>query len=275
MRADMVDILRDPIVAVIVAVIAVIVTVAIYLAQRTRKELSYEVLWDIPLIHIGNFEEGLQLLFKGKPLRNAFSFSLRLVNSGNTPIVPEDFERPLAINFGEGVLLKAEVQEATPENLRASISVKNQSIVLNPVLLNSEDSITIKCILSEYDGNVEVDARITGVKVVEERVRSYSGWIRYRAANPVPRRSPWWTMWNGLIGSVFMGFAGSLYFAGKDPIFDQIRSYSPTLIVLALLFGIFFFSRIFLGDPIFKEMLTLELKRSIRVVHTKQPRSQE
>jgi hypothetical protein len=269
-----IEILRDPISQFIVAVIAVIVTIAVYLSQRSRKELSYEVLWDFPLIGIRNVEEGLQLLFKGRPLRNAFLFQLRLVNSGNTPIVPADFERPLSMNFGKDViLLNVEVEEANPENLKASLLVKNQSIVLNPVLLNSEDSITIRCMLSEYDGNIEVDARIAGVKKVEERLRSYSSWYRHWARNPEPRPSSSWKMWNIIIGSFFVGIAGALYGGGKDPIFDPIRPYSPTLLILAIAFGIYFISRALLSDRFMREMLMLELKRSIRVSKTKQPRT--
>jgi len=43
-----------------------------------------------------------------------------------------------------------------------------QKVVLNPILMNGGDSITLKMLVSKLNGDLKVDGRIVGVKEIKE-----------------------------------------------------------------------------------------------------------
>jgi hypothetical protein len=178
------EILRDPvwqfIATFFVGVTAIIVSIILYLKQRQRKALSYEIVSSIPLLSMEEeVKERLQILFNNKPVQKVYLVIVRIVNSGNVPITSADYEIPVSFCFHEDTkVLTAEISETNPENLRASLVIENTKIILTPILLNSGDSITIKMLVSQFDGQISVDGRIIGVKriqnLVEHRIKLYS-----------------------------------------------------------------------------------------------------
>jgi hypothetical protein len=166
------EILRDPLwqfIGVILALIAIGVSILIYLLQRNRKSLSYEVLSDTPLLTLKEELEGrLQILYEGTPIKNAQLIVIRILNSGNMPIPANDYERPLQFVFGNSAkILSAEVTDKVPDNLLANVTVTDHGFELKPTLLNSKDSITVKVLVSDYQKILKADARIIGVKSVQ------------------------------------------------------------------------------------------------------------
>ncbi len=170
--------LRDPIwqfVGAILTLIAIIATLAVYIGQRRKKSLMFEVLSKSPVLSAAEEIAGkLQILFQNQPVREVYLVVLRLFNAGNIPITSSDYERNISITFGgKARVLTAEVSETEPENLDAEISIKSlSSIELKPTLLNPGDSITIKILVSDFEGNIQVDGRIVGVKQIQERKES-------------------------------------------------------------------------------------------------------
>src|SRR5438445_4223381 len=102
------DFLRDPLwqfIGVIVALIAIFLTIA----QRSRKEIVYEVVSDTPILSVrGEIKDQIQVLYKGKPLADARLIILRVWNLGNTPISLNDYVEPINFDFGQ----KAEILDA-------------------------------------------------------------------------------------------------------------------------------------------------------------------
>ena len=163
------DILRDPLwqfVGAVLGIFAIIVSIVLFFVQRKKKTLSYEILSKTPVLSATEEIAGqLQILFQGKVVQKVYLLVIRLSNTGNVPIASSDYERPILIRFGEGArILTAEVSESDPKNLNAKVDIHDQGVLVKPVLLNSGDSITIKSLVSDYSGQLDIDGRIIGVK---------------------------------------------------------------------------------------------------------------
>lgn len=165
----MLDILRDSIWQFIGAILALIAIILI-LVQRKRKALSYKIISNTPLVKIKEDIKGrLQVLFDEKPVENIYLIIFKFINSGNLPIKSADYESPVNLNFNEDVqLLTAEVIDTNPKTLEASAKIEGTKVLLKPTLLNENDSITIKVLVNQFDGNFSVGGRIIGVKEIRE-----------------------------------------------------------------------------------------------------------
>jgi hypothetical protein len=174
--------LRDPVwqfIGAVLAVLAIIVTLALYFMQRRRKILTYEILSRTPLLSVAEELEGkLQILFEGEPVQKVHLLVLKLANTGNVPVTTADYEKEVKFKFGDKTrILTAEVSEMNPSNLMATVSIDNESVVLKPVLLNSGDAVTIKALLSQFNGIVNVDGRVVGVKAIEKKREGFASSI--------------------------------------------------------------------------------------------------
>ena len=175
------DILRDPLwqfVGAVLGVFAIIVMVVLFFAQQRKKALSYEILSRTPLLSAAEEIAGkLQILFQGKAVQSVYLLVIKISNTGNVPITSSDYERPISIYFGKKAhILSGEISESDPQTIDAKIEVRDQSILIEPVLLNSGDSITIKALVSNYYGKLYVDGRIIGIKNISPKKDSGSVW---------------------------------------------------------------------------------------------------
>jgi len=171
------DILRDPVwqsIGAILAVVAIIISIALYRRQRRHKALSYEIISRIPLLGMEEEIKGnLQILFNGKPVQQVHLIVVKITNSGNMPIVSTDYERTISLRFGEKAhTLTAEVAETNPNSLRTTAKIEGKKVVLTPTLLNQEDSVTLKMLVSEFSEQITVDGRVVGVKDICEYVEN-------------------------------------------------------------------------------------------------------
>lgn len=179
----MIDFFRDPVwqfVGALLALAAIIISIILFLAQRKRKKLSYEIISKTGILSASEEISGkFQILFQGETVKNVHLLMVRFCNTGNLPITTGDYERLVSLNFKKSErILSAEVSETTPPNLFAKLRTTNQSIELDPILLNPGDSISIKILISEYQNEFEIDGRIVGVRSVEKRVESL-GWSMF------------------------------------------------------------------------------------------------
>lgn len=84
---------------------------------------------------------------------------------GNVAIAPTDFERPLSFSFGDGSrILSAEIIKTYPITLKPTLNLLSNRVSLEPVLLNGNDTLTIKLLIFQYGGQVIPDARAAGVR---------------------------------------------------------------------------------------------------------------
>ena len=165
------ELIRDPLwtfVGVIFALLAVVVTISIFLAQRKKKRLSYEITSNTQLLGVKEEIQGkVKVLYEGNEVKNVHLLTLKFTNSGNQPISSNDYERPLNISVNnEATILTYEIIDEEPENLGAEFSQQGNTLTLSPLLLNSKDSFSIKALVSDLEGRPEIDGRINGVKSI-------------------------------------------------------------------------------------------------------------
>lgn len=175
----MLDLLRDPIwqfVGAIVALLTILISIAIYIAQRRRKDLSYEILANVPLLTVEEDTVGeLQLLFREAPVKGTRLFLARIVNTGNVPVNAEDYDAPITVRFRDRVqVLSAVITEQSPSNLNVSAQPATTSVSFSKNLLNPGDSFSCRVLLSNYSKGFAVESRVAGVSRIHPV--EFGGW---------------------------------------------------------------------------------------------------
>lgn len=178
----MLELLRDPIwqfAGAVLALVAIAISVALYFAQRQRKDITYELLSNTPLLTVREKGLGqLQLTYNSVPVDNPRLAVIRLRNSGNVPIATTDYERPISFTFGEGAtVLSSAITATSPDNLNVGVETKDNVVVLQPALLNPRDSLTLKLLVSGEARDLSADGRIHGVHRIHPSVERQ--WIDF------------------------------------------------------------------------------------------------
>lgn len=151
------------------AVIAAItVPLIIYFLQKSKKRLSYEVISNTQLVGVENeIQDRITILYDEKKVVNVHLISIRFVNDGNQPISIDDFAMPINVKLGSGTnILTCEVLEQSPNELNASIIKMEDSVEIQPLLLNSNDNFTLNILLNDYDESLYITTRIKGIKSI-------------------------------------------------------------------------------------------------------------
>ena len=153
----------------------------IFIPQVIRKEISWQIISNTLVSPVaGNKvknEDKVQIIYNGTPKSDARLVVVRLWNSGNVPISPQDYDNnnPIKFDFGEKAeVLDVEVLATSPSSLKDTVKehlvLNDGSVLLDPLLLNRQDSIILKLLLAQFEGDVMVNARIAGVN----QIRTYS-----------------------------------------------------------------------------------------------------
>ena len=147
--------------------------------RRRRKDLYYAVISKAPLVSVSEEAEGrIKILFDEKPVSNVSLAIIQIVNRGS-PIPSGDFESPLTIFMGcESQIMSVEVIVKQPDSLDVASNIENGKIQIEPLLLNNGDFFTLKVIGTNLAENIEVAARILGVKELTSRASELAR--RYR-----------------------------------------------------------------------------------------------
>ncbi|WP_132545846.1 hypothetical protein [Plasticicumulans lactativorans] len=167
----MIELLRDPIwqfVGAFLALLTIGLSYALYRSQRERKDLSYDIVLNSPILSVIEEDEGkLQLLYEGHPIKDPRILFVYVENTGNTPIPASDYERPIALDFGEGAkVLSAVVAFTVPKSLILELERKDHVVTIKPALLNPGDSARLKLLVSHYGASPHIDGRVHGVKAL-------------------------------------------------------------------------------------------------------------
>lgn len=157
---------------IISVVVAIILPLLLFLIQfwMRRKALSYDIFSQTPLLNIQKKDKwDIQILFDKKPVQDVHLIEIKIFNSGYQEIRPRDYERPISFNFGGSTqILSAEKSEVNPESLQPSIKIEGTKVLLDPILLNPKDSITIKILASQYENRPTPNVRIAGIKDIKD-----------------------------------------------------------------------------------------------------------
>ncbi len=74
---------------------------------------------------------------------------------------------PINVRLGSGTnILTCEVLEQIPNELNAGIVKMEDSVEIQPLLINSNDSFKLNILLNNYEGSLCITARIKGIKTI-------------------------------------------------------------------------------------------------------------
>ncbi len=148
-------------------VLGIIVTLLIARKQRNRKEISYEIVSDTPIANINKeVKDRVEIQFDGKTVRDLSLVILRVSNTGNRAVTPSDFGKPIRFEFDGRTVKDANVLSASStevlgeEEMKPLLAPEQNAIILNPLLLNPKDLVTIKVLVDGLKGTIKGTSRI-------------------------------------------------------------------------------------------------------------------
>ena len=167
--------------SVVVGLLAILIPVVIFVLQRNKKRLAYDVLTETALLSIDDEIKGkIKIKYGRKNIQNIHLVILKVQNNGNVDIASSDYEQPIVFSFLESEILSAEIVQVSPKNLKPAISMEMSKLTINPILLNKGDFIVIKLLFSNYAKQIDVDTRIMGVKEIEKEDRRDRNRLAFR-----------------------------------------------------------------------------------------------
>lgn len=185
------DFLHDPfgqfiiyvVVAVVVGLGTSLVAIWVFRKQRSKKEISYQVISDAPIASVSKgLENRVTIHVDGKPVGTARQVVLKIRNSGNVAVSRDDYDMPINFAFKESLAIGGDVLSTEPENLINTIDKKTfmsifvfdpnkglvpDSAVIDKILLNPKESITLTFLLSGAYSKLDVGGRIIDGKIVK------------------------------------------------------------------------------------------------------------
>lgn len=158
-----------------IGLFTIIVTIIIYRKQQNRRSVTYEIISDTPILSLKEEIKGrVQVLFDTKPVGEVRLVTLKLKNSGDMPVLPNEYIEPIKVDFGESAdILDVDVLETVPDDIKntikALLKVEGSKIVFEPFLLNSGDAVIIKALIAQprLTKEIKVSTRIIGINQLQ------------------------------------------------------------------------------------------------------------
>jgi hypothetical protein len=147
----------------LITVLSLVAAVFLYLLQRNKKQLSYEFIRETPLILSAAASTEVSIAYRNQELSDPRIFLLRFVNTGTAPILPQDFETPLRVDFQPATVVSVTQSEASEDEIRANLVAEQNSLTVTPGLLNSGDWFAITALLDGQPVEPRITGRIVGV----------------------------------------------------------------------------------------------------------------
>jgi hypothetical protein len=157
---------RKWVLAIIISIVGAFLPVGIALMQRDRKEFSREVISKATVLDDSDpaFSQ-VKSYFQGRELKKLTAWTVRLTNSGSSPILRENFDSPITLAIrGELSLLTFLVTNSHPPAFRPEVKQIVNNIVIEPGLWNPNDSVTLQILADGPSTRLEVAARIAGIQ---------------------------------------------------------------------------------------------------------------
>lgn len=192
----------------IVSVISALLTVlGIGIAVWLQERKSLEILYDEPvqLVSINSeAESDIKVYYRDVPARNAVVLQVHVRNTGNRPILETDFREPLSFSFGpNNEIMDVNIVLSEPAQLNVAISLKENTAVIAPILLNPEDRFSIRFVIVQHAVTPIADAfraegRIAGVQDI-------------KAVASTERQAPFvWILLVGALAGIALVFVASI-----------------------------------------------------------------
>jgi hypothetical protein len=132
-----------------IAIISLIVT--LFSTQRDRYSLDIQRVSDVEVVSLhGDYVKDIEVRYRGVPVPSLHVVELRVRNSGNRALARDDFYEPLGFIFGSPVVGRPVVVSASPAMLRVALKLDGDTVLVEPLLLNTADSFTFRALVSQH-----------------------------------------------------------------------------------------------------------------------------
>ena len=171
-------------VTLLAGLIGAVVTYWIYRKQRSKKEISYQIISNAPIASVNKvLENRVTIQLDGKPVKDARQIVIKVRNNGNVAVKREDYDKQTKFIFEGSEVIGGELLNTEPESMMNSMDkdffiapyVREQNIdkgiadtVLLPnILLNPKEFITFTILLKGGYKHLDVRGRIVDGKISE------------------------------------------------------------------------------------------------------------
>jgi hypothetical protein len=156
-----------------VEIAALLVGVVIFFLQLRRKALSYSITTNTSVVSVSDtVRGGIQVAYNRIEVESLRLIEIRIQNSGNQPIKPDDYVQPVAIRFSPGDVLSAELYDRHSVGaIMDVIDYEKREIVLSKTLLNPRDYFDLKFLIMDADPAISVTGRIVDVSKIQNLTR--------------------------------------------------------------------------------------------------------
>jgi hypothetical protein len=162
-----------------IVISALILIVALYGLYRNHKvkRLSYAILINTAIVPLDkNLSGKIKLYFEENPgiivpIEDSRILIIKFLNDGTVPIEPDHFVQSISVSFDPEVrIIDKDVIDYPDSIKKPELNLSENSIILDPMLFNKNEFITIKILLanSRTEPNVKIRARIIGISDIKE-----------------------------------------------------------------------------------------------------------
>ncbi|MCF0055352.1 hypothetical protein [Dyadobacter sp. CY356] len=154
-----------------ISVILTVLGIAVTLFQFRKKKLGYLVQFSESIFNDEDLDiaKQLSISYKNNPIESLRVVSIKIMNYGFLPIKRDDFQEAIQIQLqGNLKILYHEVKSIVPNNLKIVCAQDLQSIFIQPTLLNSKDTFSIKIVYDGDDAQIEPACRIVGISRIKD-----------------------------------------------------------------------------------------------------------
>ena len=151
--------------------LGVALTFSVDYLTGSKKSLSYEVISKSEIVNTQDRSfSGIQILVDTTIVRNVNSSILKIYNDGDIPIRKSDFDSKIVIGLdASNRILRSNIVEKNPRNLNPKISVKDNLISIEPLLLNANDHFILQILSEGNNDSLFINARIAGIESIVEK----------------------------------------------------------------------------------------------------------
>jgi len=160
----------EALLASFIGVAGLLLSIYLYRVSRRYKRIGYAVIAQTPLVAEGNHvSESLEVRFDGEIVTKVRLLTVAIANQGTQGILPDDFvEGPLRLRptSRQGVeprLLAADLRGPRPPDLRPTLSIKDNVVLIEPLLLNRGDRFGVQLLADGGESDIELEGRLADV----------------------------------------------------------------------------------------------------------------
>lgn len=151
-----------------VTVAGVAVPVWLWRADLQSKSLQFKIK-SLTQVTAPKSEDvsGLEVSMNGRRLTSPHLAVINLEHQGTRPILASEFESPLELKVSDGAeLIQVQVVAKVPSELEPKVTMTGTSLVLQPLLLNPGDVVTLSVLSSGTKPKFLARGRIAGVSTI-------------------------------------------------------------------------------------------------------------